>query len=303
MVHSGLPSIFPIRLHSGPLRGEGQQRGFLISSGSHFSSGGPSGWDGVWMIAPFCSIPLSLHFIPILAGSSWGTPSPVGGGRLAPCGLRNRSCSDWGHPASYSFTGDSTAFPGLFAFLVGGNRTLVRLMPNLRSPAAVHHRALCPYSPQSPPQLVGQSRALCPAYLHVQHTSQFSFIRNCLQFPIFLYFFFRVSLLRFLVLSSSSPSLSFSFPEPFRPIVCNYSLFIRTKLSVLFFFFVQEIVLFSLRVPGKSTGRNPGTRHQFLRNNPACCSSVLSPLWFWPKKKSTRSSSGELKEQPLFATL
>ncbi|CAE1162335.1 unnamed protein product [Acanthosepion pharaonis] len=43
--------------------------GFLISSGSHFSSGGPSGWDGVWMIAPFRSIPLSLHFIPIPAES------------------------------------------------------------------------------------------------------------------------------------------------------------------------------------------------------------------------------------------
>ncbi|CAE1299139.1 unnamed protein product [Acanthosepion pharaonis] len=43
MLHSGLPSIFPIRLHSGPPRGRGQQLGFLISSGSHFSSGGPSG--------------------------------------------------------------------------------------------------------------------------------------------------------------------------------------------------------------------------------------------------------------------
>lgn len=183
MVHLGLPSIskfFPICLPSGPPRGGGQQRGFLISSRSHFSSRGPSGWDGVWMIAPFCSTPLSHHFIPspVRAGSPHVACAPtIPASSPLTIGQKmtnhsthptsQRSCSDWGHPASYSFTGDPVAFPGLFAFLVGGNRALVCLLPNLRSPAAVHHRALCPYSPQivqlgprdlgSPPQLVGQS--------------------------------------------------------------------------------------------------------------------------------------------------
>ena len=51
-----------------PQWGRGQTWGFLISSRSHFSSGGSSGWDGSWMIVPFCSTPLSLWFILILTG-------------------------------------------------------------------------------------------------------------------------------------------------------------------------------------------------------------------------------------------
>ena len=94
-----------------------------------------------------------------------------------------RSCSNWGHPASYFFTGDPAAFRGFFAFLVGGNSTWIRSIPNLRSPAAVHHRALCPYLPStvqlgprdlgSLPQLVGLSRDQCPPCLHVQDTGPY----------------------------------------------------------------------------------------------------------------------------------
>ena len=144
---------------------------------------------------PFCSTHLSLWFIPILTGSSWGVPSLVGAGSSyvacattmpasspstvgrkmtnhPTCPTLQMSCSNWGHPASYLFTGDPVAFPGLFAFLVGGSSVLTRLIPILRFPTTVRHRALCPCSPSivqlgsrnlgSLVQLVGQSRDLCP---------------------------------------------------------------------------------------------------------------------------------------------
>ncbi|CAE1276152.1 unnamed protein product [Acanthosepion pharaonis] len=221
MVYSGLrsiPKFLSIRLSSGPPRGGGQQRGFLISSRSHFWSGGPSGWDGAWMIAPFHSTPLSLQFISILRAflPLWG----------------QRSCSNWGHPASYSFMGDPAAFPGLFAFLVGGNSALVNLMPNLQSPVAVHHRTLCAYSPQvvqlaprdlgSPPQLVGQSRAMCPAI----HTASPILVYSALP-PIFLYFFFRVPCPNLLLLfpylgapEASRYATPYSVPKSFTVASC-----------------------------------------------------------------------------------
>ena len=108
-----------------------------------FLVGGSSGWDRDWMIVPFCSTPLSLWFIPILTGLSWGVPSLVGAGSsyvvCAPtmpasspttvgqkmtnhptCPTLQRSCSNWGHSATYFFPGDPAAFLGPFAFLVGG---------------------------------------------------------------------------------------------------------------------------------------------------------------------------------------
>ena len=122
------------------------------------------------MIVLFCSTPLSLSSTPIPTGLSWGAPSPVGeGSSYVACGPKmptsspptvgrkmtnhptrptlQRSCSNWGHPASYFFVGDPAAFPGLFVFLVGGNGASICSIPILRSPATVRHRALCPYSP------------------------------------------------------------------------------------------------------------------------------------------------------------
>ncbi|CAE1267827.1 unnamed protein product [Acanthosepion pharaonis] len=64
------------------------------------------------------------------------------------CLASQRSYLHWGHPASYFFTGDPTAFPGPFSFSVGGTSILTRFIPSLMSPSAVHHRALCPNSPQ-----------------------------------------------------------------------------------------------------------------------------------------------------------
>ena len=167
--------LFPISFLFSPpwaTARRGPERGVPYFFEVPFLVWGSSCWDGGWMIVPFCSTPLSLWFIPILIGFSWGVPSLVGAGSsyvacsatmLASspptvgrkitnhptCPTLQRSCSNWGHPASYFFTGDPAAFPESFAFLVGGSSVLTRLIPNLRSPATVRHRALRPYSPST----------------------------------------------------------------------------------------------------------------------------------------------------------
>ncbi|CAE1292466.1 unnamed protein product [Acanthosepion pharaonis] len=143
MVHSGLPSIpkfLSICLPSGLRRSGGQQRGFLISSRTHFSSGCPSGWDGVWMIAPFRSTPLFLRFI-------------------------------------FIPTSSSSSFP------CGGQR------PGVSSPIG--------WTIPSPVPSVFTRPAHYPIpawreFIEPIQQVPFSFIRLCLQFPIFLYFFFWV---------------------------------------------------------------------------------------------------------------
>ncbi|CAE1268587.1 unnamed protein product [Acanthosepion pharaonis] len=85
MVYSGLPSIFPIRLPSGPPRGGGQQRGFLISSRSHFSSGGPSGWDGGLDDSALLLYPSVPPFHSYPGRFVLGDSFPCGGSRARTC--------------------------------------------------------------------------------------------------------------------------------------------------------------------------------------------------------------------------